>query len=100
MWYAIKAWNQETLYGYTDDPAVAEAAVNRLNAGREINLYAAEPLDLVAFGRDQWKQRAGIDDIEPSEQELSSMADKTLSEWSGLAFDNESTVEDLTGELT
>lgn len=44
MWYKLTAYNSETRYGWTDDRAVAEAAADRLNRGREINLYQVQAL--------------------------------------------------------
>lgn len=40
MYYLLKAWNQETRWGWTQYPEVAAAACDALNRGREINLYA------------------------------------------------------------
>lgn len=42
MWYEFKAYNSETLYGYTDRPAIAEAYCDQLNRNREINVYAVQ----------------------------------------------------------
>lgn len=78
MWYAIKAYNSETLYGWTEDEAVVNAAVDRLNAGRHINMWASEPLDVVAFGRERWSEHAGATDVDPSEAELVALAEKSL----------------------
>lgn len=44
MWYKLTAYNQETRYGWTQDPAVAQAALEWLNKGREINVYSLEAL--------------------------------------------------------
>jgi len=44
MWYKFTAYNSETLYGWTTNPAVAEAALERLNKGKDVNLYAATEL--------------------------------------------------------
>jgi hypothetical protein len=44
MWYAFKAWNSETLYGWTTYPEIAEAVCDNLNNGRDINLYS--PVEL------------------------------------------------------
>mgnify|MGYP000901278934 CR=1 FL=1 len=55
MWYKFTAYNSETLYGWTTDPAVAQAAEDRLNRGKEVNLYAMEELsdsDDESDGRD------------------------------------------------
>jgi hypothetical protein len=41
MWYEFTAYNSETLHGWTDDPEVADAVVQRLNRDREINKYQA-----------------------------------------------------------
>lgn len=95
MWYQIKACSNETLYGWTTTPAVVQAAVGHLNAKRDINVYAAEPLDLVEHGRRIWGQRAGIDDVEPSAAELTALADKALADHRGLLFTDDSTVEDF-----
>ena len=40
MWYAFKAFNSTTLYGYTHDTAIAEAYCDRLNRNRDINVYS------------------------------------------------------------
>lgn len=44
MWYRFTAWNSERLHGWTQDPAIAQAVVDRLNVRREVNLYGAEEL--------------------------------------------------------
>ena len=44
MWYKITAYNTEARYGWTDDPAVAQAALDWLNKGREVNVYSLEAL--------------------------------------------------------
>lgn len=40
MWDRYDAYNQETLYGWTSNEAVAEAALAWINRGREINVYS------------------------------------------------------------
>lgn len=43
QWFAFRAYNSQTLYGYgTADEA--DAYSDHLNKGKEINLYAAHPL--------------------------------------------------------
>jgi hypothetical protein len=43
QWWAFRAWNSATVYGYgTQDEA--ERYADKLNAGREINVYAAHAL--------------------------------------------------------
>lgn len=43
-WYAFRAYNSETHYGWAESPALVEAALGELNRGREVNLYSAEYL--------------------------------------------------------
>jgi len=43
-WWALRAYNSETQYGYGTE-AEAEAWADVLNRGREINLYAPEPVE-------------------------------------------------------
>jgi hypothetical protein len=40
MWYVLRAYNSTPLYGYTDDPAIAEAYCDQLNRNREINVFS------------------------------------------------------------
>lgn len=42
-WFAFRAWNSQEIYGY-GTPDEADRYTDHLNAGREINLYAAEPV--------------------------------------------------------
>ena len=44
MWYKFTAYNSQTLYGWTDDQRIADAACDRLNHGREIDLYGYRTL--------------------------------------------------------
>ena len=41
MWYRFTAWNSERLHGWTQDPAIAQAVVDRLNAA--LNQVLADP---------------------------------------------------------
>lgn len=43
-WYAFRAYNSETRYGWSETPGLVELACDWLNRGRETNLYAAEYL--------------------------------------------------------
>lgn len=55
MWYQFKAWNSNTLYGYTDSQAVVAAVLEHLNRSREINVYSATELtdaEALALGVD------------------------------------------------
>lgn len=44
MFYELRAYNSQTRWGWTTNPAVAEAAAAALNAGKEINLYHVHEL--------------------------------------------------------
>ncbi|MGK2287232.1 hypothetical protein [Pedomonas sp. V897] len=54
MWYAFGAYNSPTLYGWTQDPAVAKAALGGLNKDREINVYGMEVIS------DEEAERLGL----------------------------------------
>ena len=43
-WYAFRAYNSETLYGWAERDGLVALACDWLNKGREINLYSAEYL--------------------------------------------------------
>lgn len=51
MWYKFAAYNQHTYYGWTQDPAVAQTALEWLNRDREINVYSLETMDEEPNGR-------------------------------------------------
>ena len=40
--YQYRAHNDESFYGWTEDPAIATAALGWLNKGREVGLYTVE----------------------------------------------------------
>lgn len=44
MWYKFSANNQDARYGYSEDADVAQAAVDHLNQGREIDLWTLDCL--------------------------------------------------------
>lgn len=45
MWYAFTAWNEEAHYGWTQNPAVAEAVLGTLNAGKsDVHQYGMTEL--------------------------------------------------------
>lgn len=56
MWYRLTAHNEQTLFGWTQDPAVAEAALRSLNCDRPTIMRLA---------------LASIDSAIPDEQEPS-----------------------------
>ncbi|QYU68604.1 hypothetical protein J4558_00180 [Leptolyngbya sp. 15MV] len=45
MWYVFEAYNWPTRIGWTQDPAVAEAACRWLNRQLTVNLYAYSEVD-------------------------------------------------------
>ncbi|NTA19766.1 hypothetical protein [Agrobacterium tumefaciens] len=45
MWYLIQAHNSDCFYGWTENPAVVDAAVDWANRDREINLFWAVEVD-------------------------------------------------------
>ena len=45
MRYAFKSWNQETYFGWTQNIAVADAVLARLNQGKsDVNQYGLQAL--------------------------------------------------------
>lgn len=64
QWFAFRAYNSQTLYGY-GTPDEAERFADRLNAGKEFNLYAA-----LALGDSDETDAAHRDDGIQLEDEL------------------------------
>lgn len=74
MWYKFSAYNSQTLYGWTTTPEIADVACDRLNRGKEINLYAYEELS-------------------DSDDEADG-GETPLKDWGGLLFDDDTTLAD------
>lgn len=96
-WIQWTAHNSETQYGWTEDESVVQAVTDWLNRGKEINLYAASPVDLAEFGANLWAQ-SGRGGRKPPKAELEALADARLQEWSGLLCGAESTPDNFDGE--
>ena len=71
MWYAFRAYNSATLYGYTDNPAIAEAYCERLNRNREVNVYSVQAVtdnallnELDSGGHTVFTQDTRLEDLE------------------------------------
>lgn len=78
-WYIYRAYNSQTLVGYSDrhDRAViADAACDRLNKGREVNLYAYEVL--------------------PGDAETTNETVRRVYEGGGWLFSGDTTLDDVT----